>query len=119
MKNKLRIIIVLITVLLITGCVKKENTAPVIEYQSDGRIHVIKDATFKNDELDHYLFCPTEGDTVDNCKWKFALSDSVDVARPGKWHFYFKGISKKGEESPISNVVYVERTKEELAAMKG
>ena len=93
---------------------KRKNTVSVIECQSDGRVHVIKDATFENDELDHYLFCPTEEDTSDNCKWKIAISDSVDVARVGKWYFYFKGISKNGEESPISNVVYVERTEEEL-----
>ena len=115
--RKIALILIAIIV-LITGCAKKENTAPVIEYQSDGRVHVVKDATFENDELDHYLFCPTEDDTSDNCKWKIALSDSVDVARVGKWYFYFKGVSKNGEESPISNVVYVERTQEELDAMK-
>ena len=119
MKNKIRrIAIALIIILLITGCVKKETTAPIIEYQSDERIHIVKEATFTNDEVDYYMFCPTKEDTVDNCNWKIALSDSVDVARPGKWYFYFKGISKKGEESPISNVVYVERTQEELDAMK-
>jgi len=112
------ILFIILVCFIITGCSKKENTAPIIEYQSDGRVHIIKDATFENDELDHYLFCPTEEDTSDNCNWKFALSDSVDVARVGKWHFYFKGISKNGEESPISNAVYVERTQEELDAMK-
>ena len=109
--------ILIATIVLTTGCSKKENTAPVIEYKSDGRVHVIKDATFEKDELNHYLFCSTEEDTSDNCNWKFAISDSVDVARVGKWYFYFKGISKNGEESPISNVVYVERTEEELKTM--
>ena len=113
-----KILIIVITLLLITGCSKKENTAPVIEYQSDNRIHIVEDATFVNDELSYYLFCPTEEETVENCKWKYALSDSVDVARPGKWYFYFKGVSKNGVASPISNVVYVERTQEELDAMK-
>ena len=118
MENKMRkIVIFLITILLITGCFKKENTAPVIEYQSDGRVHVVKDATFEKDELDHYMFCPIEEGAPDNCKWKIAISDSVDVARVGKWYFYFKGISKNGEESPISDAVYVERTEEELKTM--
>lgn len=107
-------LILIATIVLTTGCSKKENTAPVIEYQSDGRVHVIKDATFEKDELDYYLFCPTEEDKADNCKWKIAQSDSVDVARVGKWYFFFKGISKNGEESPISNAVYVEKTEEEL-----
>ena len=111
---KKNIIFVMLACIIITGCGKKETTAPVIEYQSDGRVHVIKDATFENDELDHYLFCPTEEDTLDNSNWKFSISDSVDVARVGKWYFYFKGVSKNGEESPVSNVVYVERTQEEL-----
>ena len=114
-----KIVLILITILVLTtGCSNNENTTPEIEYQSDGRVHIIKEATFENDELDHYLFCPTEEDTSDNCKWKIAISDSVDVARVGKWYFYFKGVSKNGEESPISNVVYVERTQEELDAMK-
>ena len=113
-----KIVLILITILVLTtGCSNNENTTPEIEYQSDGRVHIIKDATFESDKLDHYLFCPTEEETSDNCNWKIALSDSVDVARVGKWYFYFKGVSKNGEESPISNVVYVERTQEELDAM--
>ena len=112
MKKKISILIIF--VIMLTGCSNKENTAPVIEYQSDGRIHVITDAKFKNDKLNYYMFCPNEEENYDSCNWKISISDSVDVARVGKWYFYFKGISDKGEESPISNVVYVEVTEEDL-----
>ena len=107
-----KVVVLIAFITLLTGCTKSE--APVIEYQSDGRVHVISEATFKNDELDYYMFCPSEEESIDNCKWKFAPTDSVDVARVGKWYFYFKGVSKKGVESPISNVVYVEVTEDDL-----
>ena len=108
------VVFLLITTLLITGCSNKENTAPVIEYQTDGRVHVIKDAKFKDSKLKHYMFCPSEEENSDNCTWKFVPKNSVDVARVGKWYFYFKGVSENGEDSPISNVVYVEITEEDL-----
>ena len=107
-------VVVLITILLLTGCFNKEVKAPVIEYKEDGKVHVISDASFTNDELDYYMFCVSDNKNSKDCKWKISISDSVDVARTGKWYFYFKGISKKGEESPISNVVYVEKTEEDL-----
>ena len=115
MKNK-RIIILFIGVFIVlfSGCSSKENTAPVIEYQADGRVHVIKDAEFKNHKLDYYMFCPSEEESYDHCTWKIALSNSVDVARVGKWYFYFKGVSENGEDSPVSNVVYVEVSEEDL-----
>ena len=108
--------IILLTIFTITliGCSNKENTAPVIEYQSDGRIHVIKDAKFKNDKLKYYMFCPSEEESYDNCNWKIATSNSVDVVRVGKWYFYFKGVSENGDNSPISNVIYVEIKEEDL-----
>ena len=108
------VLFLLITTLLLTGCSKKEDKAPVIEYKDDGRVYVVSAATFKNDELDYYMFCPSEKKNPNDCNWKISISDSVDVARPGKWYFYFKGISKKGEESPISNVVYVEKDEVDL-----
>ena len=109
-----KVLFLIIITILLTGCSNKKNTAPVIEYQSDGRVHITSDATFKNDELDYYMFCPSEEENPNNCEWKIALSDSVDVARVGKWYFYFKGISKNKEESPISNVVYVEVNEDDL-----
>ena len=108
-----KIVVLLITITLLVGCSKKENKAPVIEYQSDGRVHVISNATFEHSDLDYYMFCPSEEESTDNCNWKIIYSDSVDVARLGNWYFYFKGVSKNGEESPISNVVHVEITEED------
>ena len=109
-----KVLVFLLISLLLTGCSTKENKAPVIEYQDDGRVHVITDATFKDDELDYYLFCIMQEDNPKDCNWKISMTGSVDVARTGKWYFYFKGISKTKEESPISNVVYVEAGEEDL-----
>ena len=115
MQNKLLNILLLgVFVVTLTGCSNKENTAPVIEYQSDRRVHVVKDAEFKDSKLKYYMFCPSKQKNYYNCNWKFATSNSVDVARVGKWYFYFKGVSENGEDSPISNVVYVEITEEDL-----
>ena len=114
MQKQLFRILLVTFIFTLTGCFNKKNTAPVIEYQFDGRVHVIRDAEFKDSNLDYYMFCPSEEENYDNCTWKIASTDSVDVARVGKWYFYFKGVSENGEYSPVSNVVYVEMTEEDL-----
>ena len=99
------------------------SVAPTIvsdseEWSKKASISVSTDATFGGSELDHYEYCISTADSAEDCEWKTSSVNTVRVRNLGTSYIWFRGVSKYGVISDISNYVItrIDRTKPTAAA---
>ncbi len=99
------------------------STAPVLkstaeDWSKTASVSVAAAATFGGSDLDHYEYCISSTDNVDDCDWKISSVETVRVRNLGTSYIWMRGVSKYGVISGISDYVLtrVDRNKPDASA---
>lgn len=99
------------------------STAPVLKSSAENwsktaNVSVATSATFGGSDLDHYEYCISSTDNIDDCEWKISSVETVRVRNLGTSYVWMRAVSKYGVISDISDYVLtrVDRNKPEASA---
>jgi hypothetical protein len=100
------------------------STAPVLkstaeDWSKTASVSIATAATFGGSDLDHYEYCISNTDNIDDCDWKISSVETVRVRNLGTSYIWMRGVSKYGVVSSISDYVLtrVDRNKPDASAV--